>query len=42
MTLSGGDEAVSIGEREGKRVLGLVFEVSIRVVRLFPICCVIA
>jgi hypothetical protein len=34
MTLSGGDEAVSIGEREGKRVLGLVFEVSIRVVRL--------
>jgi hypothetical protein len=42
MTLSGGDEVVSIGEREGKRILSLVFEVSIRVVRLFPICSVIA
>lgn len=35
MMLSGGDEAVSIGERDGKRVLGLVFEVSAWVVRLF-------
>jgi hypothetical protein len=37
MMLSGGDEAASIGEREGKRILSLVFEVSIRVVHLFPI-----
>jgi len=42
MTLSEGDEAVSIGEREGKRVLGLVFEVSVQAARRFPICHVIA
>jgi len=37
MMLSGGDEVVTVGEREGKRVLGLVFEVSIRVVHLSPV-----
>ena len=38
MTASGGDEAVIIGEREGKRILGLVFEVSVRIILLSPIC----